>query len=296
MKSIIKSAFVATAIFGLPTMANAACDTGFVEVSLPAPDVSGFDGTFAFPGGGTPAAGNICVSATSLTLPNIAKGFVATGDFSNVGGVSVYQAARADVIGLNSTAIGNGAKVGEIRPGADGILGTADDIIAPVNDGTAIGARANVQHEHSTALGADSASTTDHQVVLGTKDDTVTAPGITSQLSKDRQVGPTEIVTTDANGNLASDGGATWHAIGHLDGKVNKAFDGIAIATAMESPQVDPGKRFGVSLSWGNFEGSNAFAAAAKLRFTDNIAGTAGIGYGLSEHTVATRAGVQFQW
>lgn len=87
------------------------------------------------------------------------------------------------------------------------------DHIDPVDNGTALGANTLVSHDHSTALGADAVSTDDHQVTLGTSEDTISAPGITSQLSKDRQTGPIEIVTSDSEGRLATDGGATHTAI-----------------------------------------------------------------------------------
>jgi hypothetical protein len=71
--------------------------------------------------------------------------------------------------------------------------------------------------------------------VLGSKDETVTAPGIASQQSKDRQSGATEVVTTDANGNLASDGGRidqtlTNHGgrIGSLEGRADRT-DGTLV-------------------------------------------------------------------
>lgn len=78
--------------------------------------------------------------------------------------------------------------------------------------------------------------------------------------------------------------------------KSEQAFEGVAMALAMESPQVDPGKRFGISLNYGGFEGENALAAAAKLRFDDTWAGTAGVGYGMGQKTLGVRAGIQAQW
>jgi hypothetical protein len=83
--------------------------------------------------------------------------------------------------------------------------------------------------------------------------------------------------------------------VSKLNGRVDEAFEGVAMALAMESPQVDPGKHFGIALNYGNFEGENAFAAAAKIRFDDTWAGTAGVGLGGSG-TVGLRAGVQAQW
>ena len=41
-------------------------------------------------------------------------------------------------------------------------------------------------------------------MVFGTASNTYTAPGITSSASKAAQSGPTQIVTADAGGNLAT--------------------------------------------------------------------------------------------
>lgn len=318
MKSLIKSAFVATAIFGLPAMANAA------EVCTPTVDPAGIItnvcttvntgssdtlityGGVQFPG--------LSETGTGDAVLDPATGNYVTSDHTiKIGSHTFVGVPTASAYGPNSSAFGNGAQVGQFVPDVPEHCSDGSTVVSHacssgtyvadvpahkigVDSGTALGARANVQHDHSTALGADSASTTDHQVVLGTKDDTVAAPGITSQLSKDRQVGPAEIVTTDANGNLASDGGSVFRQLQHLDGKTDKAFEGVAMALAMESPQVDPGKRFGVSLNYGNFEGESAIAGAAKLRFNDNWFGNAGVGYGFSSNTVGFKAGVSAQW
>lgn len=107
------------------------------------------------------------------------------------------------------------------------------------------------------------------------------------------------LTTQDSDGTVYGNVGDTLSShegrINALDGRVDQSFEGVAMALAMESPQVDPGKRFGISLNYGNFEGEGAFAAAAKLRFDENFAGTAGVGYGQSG-TVGFRAGVQAQW
>jgi hypothetical protein len=83
--------------------------------------------------------------------------------------------------------------------------------------------------------------------------------------------------------------------LGVLDKKMEKAYEGVAMALAMESPQVDQGKKFGLSVNWGTFEGENAFAAAGKIRFDNTWSGTAGIGVGTAG-TVGGRAGIQAQW
>jgi hypothetical protein len=95
--------------------------------------------------------------------------------------------------------------------------------------------------------------------------------------------------------NLYSLYGAQQGQINNLNGRMDKAYAGIAMATAFESPQVDPGKRFGISLNWGEFEGVSAFSTSAKLRFNDNWAATGGAAVSQSGQTAA-KIGIQTQW
>jgi hypothetical protein len=81
----------------------------------------------------------------------------------------------------------------------------------------------------------------------------------------------------------------------NLGRRMDKAYAGIAMAMAMESPQVDPGHKFGVSMNWGTFEGYNAGSFNGKFRFDDNISLTGGFGFA-EKGTVGGRAGLQFQW
>ena len=94
-----------------------------------------------------------------------------------------------------------------------------------VSEGTAVGASSSVQHDHSTALGAGSASTDDHQVTLGTDEDTLRAPGVTSQKSKDRQSGALQVLTTDEDGNVASDGGQIFETLDNHEGRIKGNSD-----------------------------------------------------------------------
>jgi hypothetical protein len=243
-----------------------------------------------------------------------------------------HQHDNPTVYGIQGVALGNGAKVGAWAPGSctsgtldGGVCKDADGkaiegaYVEPhpvsVNYGTAIGAGASVQHDYSTAIGARATSTADHQVTLGTKAETISAPGITSDLSKSRQVGPLELVTTDANGNLASDGGKTFQTladhgaaidgltrsvaaqgvqISHLNDKMKGAYAGIAMATAYEAPQVDQNHKFGLAVNWGHFEDMNALSAVGKFRVNDNWAVTAG--FATADSKFSAKAGIHTQW
>jgi hypothetical protein len=174
------------------------------------------------------------------------------------GNVVMGNEAGNNITGSNNVAIGEGAGNG---------LG---------NDDTAIGANATVTADHSTALGADAVATQDHQMVFGTKNDTYTAPGITSGLSQSRQSGPLEIVTSDKDGNLATDNGAVFNQLNSLGNGIDKARSGVALAIAMVGPDLVNNERFGVSASWGNFDGENAFGMGFEGVLWQNFLTTGG--------------------
>jgi hypothetical protein len=125
---------------------------------------------------------------------------------------------------------------------------------------TAVGAGASANgFSGSTALGAGAQNTTNNQMVFGTATETYTAPGITSNLSRSRQVGPLEVVTSDAGGNLATDGGALFHELNNVKSEADKTRSGVALAIAMAGPDLTGNERFGMSANWGNFDGANGF-------------------------------------
>ena len=165
----------------------------------------------------------------------------------------------------------------------------------------ALGSDAKVLADHSTAIGADAVATEDHQMVFGTKNDTYTAPGITSGLSKNRQSGPLEVVTSDAGGNLATDGGSIFNQLNRLNRRSDQAFAGVALALAANGPDLAGSERFGVSANWGNFEGSNAFGMGFEgvlgydmLTSGDRIALTGGFGVGFTDNSNNNNFGHSF--
>src|SRR5262249_45397769 len=104
--------------------------------------------------------------------------------------------------GTNSVALGQGAQA----------LGAAS---------TAIGQDASTSSfNNAMAIGNGAVATRDNQVVIGTAFNTYTAPGITSAASQAAQSGPLQVVTTDANGNLASDHGVLFSDINILNSQI----------------------------------------------------------------------------
>jgi hypothetical protein len=104
--------------------------------------------------------------------------------------------------------------------------------------------------------GAGAKSTLINQVVLGTDLHTYTTPGITSATSLSRQTGPLELVTSDADGNLATDGGMIFD-------RLDEHTSGIALAMAMENPDLTREETFGISGNYGTFQGAHALSIAA---------------------------------
>ena len=236
------------------------------------------------------------------------------------------------VQGDSNIAIGDGAgnggfKNNAVAMGTNAWAGTnsvaiGTDSFAKGPQDTALGAGATVTADHSTALGAGAVATTDHQFVMGTAADTYKAPGIVSQLSKDRQTqGKLEIVTSDQGGNLATDGGLVFDKINEFDDhfktvdrrldndgrRIDENQSGVALAISMENPDLTGNERFGVAMNYGNFEGASALSWAGTgvlgydvLSRGDRIAVSGGFGVGFAENNGddvwGGRVGAQWTW
>lgn len=108
--------------------------------------------------------------------------------------VGTALAALSGAIGGAGT---NGAVAGNNTSGLA-------DATATGTDATALGYGATASHANSTAIGTGATTTRSNQIVLGTATNTYTMPGVTSAASQAAQVGPTQVMTTDAYGNIAS--------------------------------------------------------------------------------------------
>ena len=199
-----------------------------------------------------------------------------------------------------NTAVGEDARAG-IGSGADDNTALGEDASAGTDgtdSNTAIGSNATATGFASTAIGVGATATGPNQVVLGRSTETYTLPGITSPLSRTRQSGPLEVVTTDSSGNLASDGGRTFESI-------EENTEGIAIALALENPDLKGAEQFGLAFNAGTFEGESAVALAVMGTIADDVFGagsgvrlalSGGAGYGLDHDNFGGRAGLQLTW
>ena len=116
--------------------------------------------------------------------------------------------------------------------------------------------------------------------------------------------GPLEVVTTDAAGNLATDGGEIFARMGASERQIDKNSEGVALAMALQDPDFVAEETFGIRGGWGNFEGENAFginfAAVVAHDLIEpgrgRLALGGGVGIGASKGTVGVRLGGQLTW
>ena len=120
--------------------------------------------------------------------------------------------------------------------------------------------------------------------MFGTVDETYGRPGLNWALSNARQAGTLGVVTRDAAGNLGGDNGATFKAISELRA-------GIALANALEDPELATGERSGIRVNYGNFDGQSHAVGVTGIIVLRNrgnrnsrvaIAGGAAFGWGES--------------
>ena len=117
----------------------------------------------------------------------------------------------------SATAIGSGALAIETSATAIGASATASSVNSTAVGETAeasgvgsiaVGQGSGATHDNSMVFGVGASSAVDNQIVLGLANQTLTVAGLPSAASLAAQGAVTGLVTTDANGNLASDGGA----------------------------------------------------------------------------------------
>ncbi|TPI55872.1 hypothetical protein FJ417_23605 [Mesorhizobium sp. B3-1-7] len=87
-----------------------------------------------------------------------------------------------------------------------------------------------------------------------------------------------------------------------IDRRVQRAFEGASVASALAGPDLVQGEHFGVRVNWGNAGQSNAMGVTGAAVLGEGfmsggngrLAGAAGVGF--SGKTVGGNAGLQFTW
>jgi hypothetical protein len=174
----------------------------------------------------------------------------------------------------------------------------------------ALGRNTSATGNGSVALGTDNTgqgaqATLPNEFALGTARHTYTAAGITSLESRQRQQGPLEVVTSDANGHLATDGGLLFDELSRIGG-------GVAIAMALENPDLVGNEKFGLAGNVAFWEDNVALGFTAMGVLGHNFLGagerwalSGGVGFTVKEESygrrgskssVGGRAGLQVSW
>ncbi len=114
------------------------------------------------------------------------------------------------------------------------------------------------------------------------------------------------IVTSDNDGNLATDGGRIHGKITELQSDIDrlnkrdgKLADGIAIAMAMANPVIQPNQNFAMRVGWGTYDGRHAGSVSAVGVVSRGAFGSGSTvaidgGVGFTDGEVAGRAGLSF--
>ena len=181
------------------------------------------------------------------------------------------NAAFVDAAAVNGIAIGNASQVG-----AAGL------------NAMALGNATSANFANSAAIGNGATVTRANQQVFGTATNTYTMSGITSAASRAAQSGPTQIVTADTAGNLAT---TTLGALGvastadlnaintqlaslqtEIDTNLREARAGTALALAASGLHYDmrPGK-LSVAAAYGNFKGMSGLAAGLGYAINERV-------------------------
>ena len=235
------------------------------------------------------------------------------------------NANASGVGGLGNTAIGTNARasvtVGGVNQTVVGASSHAQGI-----DASAVGGGATATHNNSAAFGQGATTTRSNQQVFGTGSNTYTMPGVTSAARRSAQGTVTGLITTSAAGNLASDGGALQSAVNtnttgvatntnniqinaneiaglRGQGDINTA--GVAIALAVENPDLKGMESFGILVNGSTFNGSTAIGGAFIGSIAEDMFGvgnrgrlaiSAGVGYSLEQKEFGARGGLQLTW
>lgn len=287
----------ATAVGFQAVAADRSTATGaFAEATVSRSTATGFEADAKAPD----------ATATGFQAEATDEASTATGAGADAKGLqSTATGSEAMALGFDSTATGVVAEATKDFSTATGAFSdakgeesTATGYLAnaSADQSTALGATAQATFVGATAIGFGATTTRANQIVLGRVTETYTLPGLTSAASKAAQSGPLELVTTDAAGNLASDGGETFR-------RIDENQEGVAVAIALSDPDLFGGQKFAIKANGGFFEGWGAFGVTAKGLLKENVFGggemltvSGGFGYGVQEQTVGGRVSIQLGW
>ena len=296
---------------GFHSQANGLESTAIGAVSIAGGDLATAVGVFAQAlGDGSTSLGTFAIANDLGGLAIGAAAFASvTGAGSPFGAPTVPGAnligamavgTLSQALGGDSTALGNFA-----------LAGNYNDPTA-VNGATAIGAASHVAAANATTIGARSTATAANSVALGygsvaNQANTVSvgsvggerkivnvAAGVaaTDAVNVSQLTSATAAINSSILG-LQGDVATLYDQNRRQDRRIDKANEGVAMALAMESPNIPAGSTFAVSGGIGGFQGRHALATAISAAVGQKATVSGGLGYGINSGEIGYRAGFQ---
>jgi hypothetical protein len=113
-----------------------------------------------------------------------------------------------------------------------------------------------------------------------------------------------ELADNSVDTAAIQDNAVTWDKLSSgVRDRINENEEGVAIALALQNPDLVGKETFGLAVNWGGFEDSNALGIAATgvlghdiFGAGDRLAIAGGVGVGFDEDTVGGRVGAQLSW
>lgn len=234
--------------------------TGNGAVAIGDPNIASGTGALAI-GADNQATGNGALSMGNANTSS-GTGAAALGQGSSASGNSSLAAGvGATAGGTSAIAVGQSAAATGTNA-----LAAGGNARASGTSAVAVGAGSSAAFAGSAAFGPSAATTRNNQVVLGSAGATISMPGITSADSRAAQQGSLALVTTDAMGNLGTDGGA-------LGSRIMLNSQGVALGIAMENPDLVDGEHGGFAFNWGRFNGVSAFSLSGAAVLKNELFG-----------------------
>jgi len=170
--------------------------------------------------------------------------------------------------------------------GTDAIAIGGDSVASAANS-IAVGEGATATHTNSVALGTGTVTTAANQVNVGGRTIGGVANGV---LANDAvNVGQLNAAVAGINSDITT----LFDQNDQQDRKIGKANEGVAMALAMESPNVPAGSSFALSGGVGGFQGKHALATAISAAVGSTAVVSGGVGVSLNTGEIGYRAGFQ---
>ena len=95
---------------------------------------------------------------------------------------------------------------------------------------------------------------------------------------------------------IATSGGGAAYGLSPMAMSIDRSLEGVAIATAMPTAIIEPGKTYAIAVDFGTFDVYDAIGFGAAVKLNDNFQLNAAVGAGFTGHTGAARIGANFSW